>query len=192
MKRRKREQETESVVFNIDLYSVSRLQSTGGSNGIHLSFWLSLWIWDNSQNSELGLCKIGRTEWSLESKGRMEERYKMRDVQNTFYYVQTKDSKIHLNRKISDAWAREGAGVLIMCERLTVCVCSIYMSLCGHLPRVGHTLHDGFVSPDCYTCVLRGDDDGGGNGVRGSSHIYHTHRNAQKWTKSLNCMPVSD
>lgn len=49
----------------------------------------------------------------------MEERYKMRDVQNTFYYVQTKDSKIHLNHKISDAGVGEGGGVLIMCECLT-------------------------------------------------------------------------
>lgn len=114
----------------------------------------------------------------------MEERYKMRDVQNTFYYVQTKDSKIHLNHKISDAGVGEGGGVLIMCECLTVCICSlllrICMSLCEHLPCIGNTLHDSFVSPDCYTGVLWGNDDGGGNGVCGSSHIYHTHRNAQK------------
>lgn len=45
MKRRKREQEIASVVFNTDSYSVSRSRS----NGIHLSFWLSLWIGDNSQ-----------------------------------------------------------------------------------------------------------------------------------------------
>lgn len=30
------------------------------------------------------MCEIGRTEQSLESKGRMEERYKTGDVQNTF------------------------------------------------------------------------------------------------------------
>lgn len=92
--------------------------------------------------------------------------------------------KIHLNHKISDAGVGEGGGVLIMCECLTVCICSlllrICMSLCEHLPCIGNTLHDSFVSPDCYTGVLWGDDDGGGNGVCRSSHIYHTHRNAQK------------
>lgn len=61
-----------------------------GSNGIHLSSWLSLWIGDNSQNSGLELRKIGRTEWNLESKGKTEERYKTRDEQNSFLLCSNK------------------------------------------------------------------------------------------------------
>lgn len=53
--------------------------------------------------------------------------------------------------------------------RLRVC-------LCENVPRVGDTLDDGLVSPHGYAGVLRGDDDRRGDGVRRSSHIYHTHR----------------
>lgn len=126
IKRRKREQEIENVVFNTDSYSVSRLQSIEGAVG-YMSFWLSLWIGDNSQNSVLGLHEIGRTEWSIESKGRMERSYKMRDVQNTFLSCSNK--RFYSNHKISDVEVRESGDVLIMCACLSLYLHVIFSSV---------------------------------------------------------------
>lgn len=62
-----------------------------------------------------------------------------------------------------------------------VCIKPACVSACAgkekkSVPRVGDTLDDGLVSPHGYAGVLRGDDDRRGDGVRRSSHIYHTHR----------------
>lgn len=84
--------------------------------------------------------------------------------------------------------SRWGCGVAMqICVHLCVFVfffLSVCMCLCKHLPCIGNTLHDSFISPHCYAGVLWGDDDWGGNGVRRSSHIYHPQKRTKKKKKS--------
>lgn len=111
-----------------------------------------------------------------------------------FYHVQTKDFKIHSNQKISDKKVTEVFFFFPLLLTHVLASAGMYLPLClsrmkkekkkkKNVPGVGHTLHDGLVSPHGYTGVLWGDDDRRGDGVRGSSNIYHRHRSRQKDVK---------
>lgn len=161
MKRRKREQEIASVVFNTDSYSVSRSRS----NGIHLSFWLSLWIGDNSQTG-IAQGPENRVKPWIKGKNGGE----VQNERHTKYFSIMFQGSIKLTKY--SIWRWDTVGVFIM-----------FIFIYENLPRIGNTLHDSLVSPHRYTGVLGRDDDRRGDGICRPSHIYHAQRNTHRQTE---------
>lgn len=131
---------------------------------IHLSFWLCLWIRDNSQNSGWGLCEIGRTEWSLESKERTEEEVQnKRCVQKTRFYL----FKQKISRIISVS------SVLMMSLR----------SLPYYLALATHSMTASFLPT--VTLVFFG-----GTMMEGAMGSAGPPTSRKKWKKSLKHIPT--